>query len=123
MTKAGVTFNVSKYELDKVRDLKNFHDHTIDKMVQRFAPVIKKKMTLTSSDIDSGVFAGGGALEVKAEVVILSTKEYKDMQDEIKLLKQMANKENHKSDFDQWEQDRYNRMTPEEQRGYWGIFG
>lgn len=79
MTKAKVKTTISKEQLHSVRDLKHFHDYTVNQMASMFNKAIKEKMNVSSRDLVNEAYLGGGALEVTADVVIMSTEEYNDL--------------------------------------------
>lgn len=117
---------ISRDTLMKVRSFKDFHDHTKRDMARRMADSIEHKMEYSCEEdiqIDS--------LVVRGKVVIMSPKEYQELMikheqlvRELERLNEQKCKHNYYRPKDTGgtiPDER--RMTPEENRSFWGIFG
>jgi len=118
---------ISNETLQNVRSLKEFETYTKENMAHRMTESVAKKMEFSSHKDDYN------NLVVRGKVFILSPSEYQEMAEKTRLLEQKVSElkrqllsvsygGNGVQDTGGTIPDE-RRMTPEENRSFWGIFG
>ncbi|MDT0150012.1 hypothetical protein Q9R38_26075 [Priestia aryabhattai] len=123
---AMIQQTISKDTVMNVRSFKDFHDYTKKDMARRMADSIEEKMEYSCTDeIRTDNFI------VQGKVVIMSPKEYQELLIERAQLKREVNRLKEEKHEYSYYRPRdtggtipdERRMTPEENRSFWGIFG